>query len=477
MASAIALPIYGVLLAAAAAVVWRRPITALYLFLFALALHNFLMALLWGAGVRGNTLEAIAAWKEGLLAVAVARIGVDALRARRLPFRPGLVDGLAVAFGAVVVLYALLPQGPLGGQAGTKAILYALRHDLVPVAAYLVGRSLGLGRVEGRRIAWTLLSLAAVLAAFGLVEEYTVPVEWWHHSGAVGYFRQLGFNYHGPGDMPENFAFNASHHVYRRLISTFISPLATAYLLVVAVLLAPRRRLAVPLGVLAFAGLLFTISRSALAALVVGLVLLAILRRQAWPIPLAASVVAIGVGFGFAFTSVAPRTHFLPADLAYQHEYAKTHPGATRKVFSLKEPSFKSHLINLRDGLKTVGRHPQGYGLGNAGATAVRTNTKLEAGESNYTEIGVEAGLAGLILFLAWNLALLASLGRAGWSGDPRAAAVAAALAAILAVAIQTDAYGIPWLGYCLWWAAGALLVPLARREPARILSPATEYP
>src|SRR5947209_11315942 len=106
------------------------------------------MALLWGAGVRGNSLEAIAAWKEGLLAVAVARVAFDAWRARRLPFRPGPVDALAVAFATIVLLYAVLPQSALGGGAGTKAILYGLRHDLVPVVTFFVGRSLGLGRRE-----------------------------------------------------------------------------------------------------------------------------------------------------------------------------------------------------------------------------------------------------------------------------------------------------------------------------------------
>ena len=481
MASAIALPVYGVLLVAAAAVVWRRPLVALYLFVVGLAAHNLVMALLWGGGVRGDSLEAIAAWKEGLLAVVVARVALNVVRARKLSFQPGTVDALALAFGAIVVLYAILPQGPLGGHAGAKAVLYGLRHDLVPVAAYFVGRSLGLGRAEGRRIAWTLLGAAAALATFGLIEEYTVPVEWWRHSGAVGYFRdQLGFDYHGPGHLPENFAFNTTDGLFRRLVATFISPLATAYLLVVALLLAPRRRLAVPLAVIAFAGLLFTVSRSALAGLVVGLVVLAIVRRSAWPAAAAVVAAAIGIGFAASFTSIAPKTHFFKADLAYQYAQARKHGGLPKggaTALNPGEASLKSHVTNLRDGLKTVGRHPQGYGLGNAGATAARTNTKIEAGESNYTEIGVETGLAGMILFIAWNLALLAGLARAGWAGDPRAAAVVAALAAILAVAVQTDAYGVPWLGYCLWWAAGAALVPVARRARARVLSPATEHP
>jgi len=117
------------------------------------------------------------------------------------------------------------------------------------------------------------------------------------------------------------------------------------------------------------------------------------------------------------------------------------------------EPSLKSHLTNLRDGLEQVARRPQGYGLGNAGAIATRFDEPVKAGESNYTETGIELGIVGLALFLAWNLALLARLAaRRAWLP----AGIAAALAAVLALAVQTDAYGVPWLAFCVWWLAGS---------------------
>ncbi|PWU24674.1 MAG: hypothetical protein C5B48_05205 [Candidatus Rokuibacteriota bacterium] len=470
MASTLALVLYSVLFALAAVAVWRRPLIALYLFLVGLAAHNLVMALLWGAGVRGNSLEAIAAWKDGLLAVALLRVALDALRARQLAFRPGVVDLLAAAFGCIVAVYAVVPQGSLGGLAGPSAVGHALRHDLLPVAAYFVGRSVVITRTELRRLAWALLGAGSALAAFGLIEEYTVPVGWWRHSGAVGYFHdQLGFRYHGPGGLPENFAFNSSDGLFRRLVSTFISPLATAYVLVAALLLAPWRRLAIPLAVLCAVGLLFTVSRSALAGLVVGLVVLALASRRSWPLAGALVTVALGLAFGYGFTSIAPRTHFFKSDLAYQQAYARAHPGATRKVFSANEPSIRSHLSNLRDGLKTVARHPQGYGLGNAGATAARFEVPLKAGESNYTEIGVETGLVGMLLFLAWNLALFAGLLRTARREEapPETAGMAAAFAAVLVVSIQTDAFGIPWLGICLWWLGGTLLAPCTERMAA----------
>jgi O-antigen ligase len=104
----------------------------------------------------------------------------------------------------------------------------------------------------------------------------------------------------------------------------------------------------------------------------------------------------------------------------------------------------------LHDGVETVARHPGGYGLGNAGATALRRDVPLKAGESTYTELGVETGLLGALAFIAWSALLLWSLVRA------RAAAIAAAFAAVLALAVQTDVLGTPWLAFVVWLLAGA---------------------
>src|SRR4051812_49643869 len=117
MATWLVLAAYGFLLVAAASLVWRRPVLALYAWIVGLALHNVVMAALYGAGVRGSTLTAITAWKEILLAVALVSVGLAAWRAGRLPFAWSLVDSLAVAFAAICVLYALLPQSALGGAA------------------------------------------------------------------------------------------------------------------------------------------------------------------------------------------------------------------------------------------------------------------------------------------------------------------------------------------------------------------------
>lgn len=472
MANGVALALYLPLLAAACVLVWRRPVAALYAFVVGLALHNAVMAALFHAGVRGAALTAIQAWKEALLAVALASVATGAVRARRLPFRPAPVDLLALAFAAVALVYALIPQDALGGTAGREAVLLGLRHVLLPVGAYVLGRSLALGLDDLRRLAWTILGTAAALAAIGLVEEYAISVERWVAWEVPAYFREeLGFEYKGPGRMPENFAFNTDEGLFRRLISTFLSPLASAFAFAVALLLAAaggplRRRAALPLVALVAVGLLFTISRSTLLALAGGLAVLALALRRPWPLAAAAATVAVGLAFAVGLDAVAPTTHFFPAELREQERIAREKGGLPGSEISLGEPSIRSHLSELRRGIDTVVHHPQGYGLGNAGAIAERTGTDSLAGESNYTELGVELGVLGLLLFVAWNLALLAGLLRAAWTGDATrrwaAAGMAAALATVLALGVQTDALGVPWLAYCVWWLSGALAAPTA---------------
>ena len=460
----LAVAVYVPLLLAAAVAVWRRPVLALYLFVFGLAVHNLVMASLYEAGVRGLTLDAIAAWKEILLAVALLAVCV---RARGLPFRPQLVDALALAFAAVVVVYAVLPQSVLDGEASAEGVLQGLRHAIVPVLAYALGRSLGLGARELRRLGYAVVGVAALLAVGGIVELYTVPLDWWRESGAPGWYRdQLGFDYDGPSGLPENFVFNLGEGEYaRRLVSSFLSPLASGYLLAVALLfVATFPTLAtIAAAPLLLAALLLTHSRSTLIALAGGLVVLALVRRRWWPAIAAPILVGVAVAFVANFAAVVPEGRFTAEDLGLVSGGSSTEEAG--EALSLGEPSLSSHLRALRDGFERVGAHPQGYGLGNAGSVAVRTDTPLLAGESTYAELAIEIGVVGLALFIAWNGALLVALARQGRQVAV-AAWLAAALATVLALAVQTDVLGVPWLAFCLWAFAGSA-VQLAGAERA----------
>jgi hypothetical protein len=470
MASGLALAAYVLLLVPGAVLVWRRPVLALYAWIVGLAAHNAVMAALYGAGVRDGALTAIQAWKEILLAIALARVALEARRARRLAFRVHPADVLAVAFAALVCVYAVLPQSWLDGSADHGAIGLALKHDLVPVGAYFLGRSVILRGEDLIRLVWTVVGTAAVVAVLGLLDDFFIPISWWRDSAVVDYFhKHLGYDYHGTGGLPENFVFNNggdAEGFYRRLVSTFLGPLASAYTFVVALLLAAaflrRVRILIPLSAAIFAGLLFTFSRSSLLALAAGLVVLAFVKRRWWPVAAAIATLAVSVAWVHVFPHVAPQGKWTKQDLIQQRNNAKNQPGASGSAGSIDEPSIHSHWISLREGVRTVVHHPQGFGLGNAGQTASRTGTTIKAGESNYTEIGAETGLFGALLWITWGLAIFVALVNTArrthwWAG----AGIAAAFGAMLVLAVQTDVIGDPWMAYCLWALAGIALRPL----------------
>ncbi len=82
---------------------------------------------------------------------------------------------------------------------------------------------------------------------------------------------------------------------------------------------------------------------------------------------------------------------------------------------------------------------------------ASRTGVEIKAGESTFTEIGVDTGVVGLLAFCAWMLAVLLALWR-------RSQWLCAAWAAMLAIGIQTDVIGVHWIAYVLFALAGATI-------------------
>jgi O-Antigen ligase len=433
-----------------------------FVLVIGLALHNVVMAELWKLGVRGTPLDIVAAWKEALLLVVFLML----VWVVRRPERVLVTDVLAVAYGAIVVLYAVLPQAWLDGNASAHGILLALRHDLLPLGAYAVGRLLAQVWPEPRRIGIAIALTAAGVALLGLLDVFFVPLQSWRDSGVPGWFRdQLSLDYRGLSGLPENWVYNTGDesNPIRRLVATFLSPLATSYLLVVALVFCVsrlRRWWAIVLSVLLYVALLFTHTRAAVLALAGCLVLLALLERRL--VPLLAGIAAFGISVAFfaAYTHIGPSTSYTPGELAYLREHAKGEPGASTDPFSSSESSLSSHWTNLREGVKTVVHHPQGYGLGNAGVVAKRTNVPIKAGESTYPELGVETGVAGAAVFIAWSLAMLWALWRArSW--------LAAAFAAVLAIGLQTDIIGVHWIAVVIW-AAAALAISSRPVAPPR---------
>jgi O-Antigen ligase len=425
---------------------------ALAVLIVGLALHNLAMALLWEAGVRDTALDAAAAWKDVLLLVALALV---VAAAGSLP-TVHWADRLALAYGAIVVVYWLVPQSWLDGEATSRGELYALRHHLLPLGAYLLGRLLPLDRTWWRRIGLTLVGVACGLAVWGLVDVYLVPLETWRDSGVPGWFEeQLGLVYDCLSGLPENWILNTDEESpVRRLVSTFLSPLATAYALVVVLLLlaaARPRRWTLAAGVVVYAGLLWTHTRAAFLALAAGLLVLALLRRSWVPAALAGGSIVVSLAFVAVFPAIGPETEYTASELACLRENAAGEGDSAGGALDPGESSTQSHWRALRDGIRTVAEHPWGFGLGNAGVSASRTGAEVKAGESTYTELGVDTGVLGLAAFVGWVVALALALRR-------RSPWLTASVTALAVLGVQTDVIGVHWLSVVVFALAGAAL-------------------
>jgi hypothetical protein len=350
----------------------------------------------------------------------------------------------------------------LDSGAATRGVLLALRHHLLPVGAYAFGRLLGIAWREPRRVGLLVALTAGGVALIGLVDVLVISLQTWRDSGVPGWYReQLSLHYEGLSGLPENWVYNTGdeNNPIRRLVSTFLSPLASAYVLVVALVFVASRLYrwwAIVLGLLIYAALLYTHTRAAIAALALGLLVLALAQRRLLPAIVAVASFVVAVAFFSVYADIGPSTSYTPEELVILHEHAQQEPGACSDPFSACESSVSSHWRNLRDGFSTVKDHPLGYGLGNGGVVAKRTGVEIKAGESTYTELGVDAGVAGAAAFFLWNIALLLGV----WRKEPW---LAAALAAVLFLGLQTDVIGVHWIAVTVWALAG---LALGRSQP-----------
>ena len=397
------------------------------------------------------SLDVVAAWKEVLLVPALAVAFLGARYASAPLGRPARARLRRVRRSVLVLPQSWLREATQRGQ------LFAARHDLIPVAAYFLGRLLVLTPVAWRRLSLMLVAVAVGLTVWGLADVYLVPPPMVARLRGAGLVRraararlqrrplatagELDLN---TGD--EDNPVDASSHVPQPSRDRLRARDRAAL---------PRCTQAGvvddPAAAVAYAGLLWTHTRAAYLALAIGLVVLAAAQRRFFLSSLAAASLLVGVGFVKAFPQIGPSTSYTQAELEILRDRGELSPEVSDDPLSGGDASTASHLRNLRDGIGTVLRHPQGFGLGNAGVNASRTGVEIKAGESTYTELGVEIGLAGLVAFCGWLAAVLAALwGRSAW--------LSAAWVAMLAIAVQTDVIGVHWVAYVLFALAGVAI-------------------
>ena len=145
-------------------------------------------------GVRGGALSAS---PRGRTCCSSARSSLVVGAARRLPFAPSPPTGSRSPSARSSSSTGSFPQSLARRRRDPQGRRLAARHDLLPVAAYFLGRGLDADRGGARRLCRTMLSRRRASRPSAWSTSTSVPLAWWRHSAPGWFHDQLGFDYHG----------------------------------------------------------------------------------------------------------------------------------------------------------------------------------------------------------------------------------------------------------------------------------------
>jgi hypothetical protein len=138
--------------------------------------------------------------------------------------------------------------------------------------------------------------------------------------------------------------------------------------------------------------------------------------------------------------------------------------------------SNQGHVSAFKSAAKDIVHQPQGGGVGSAGPQSVYNNHPARIAEDYYLQIGQEAGIAGMVLFIAICAAIAKQLYER--RADPLAMALFASLIGVSIVNLLSHAWSDDTLAYVWWGLAGIYLGPVIltdrhKRKNAKKIQPA----
>jgi hypothetical protein len=330
-----------------------------------------------------------------------------------------------------------------------------------------------------------------VVTVIGLIELFFIPTHTWLDLGIVKFDSLQGYQYTGPGGIPENFFQSTTAGLLRRMVSTYLSPLGISYTgilvipitFIVAVSSGRRRRYAWLALALVLVGMSLSLTRLALFCIVLEAIVLFGLRLRRSGL-LAAGAIVMATAFGLlVYPSFGPVVTFNledarpPLGLHVLQVVSNDQPTAvvpppgnvTSAVVNAlatgDDSSIQTHLDAMASGLRFVAAHPLGVGLG---TSVTRYGTASGPNESAMFAIGADTGALGLVLFLAlYGGLVLVGLSIVWRRRDDVALCALGAVVgvgglALAPVVLTSQVWGNFSVTFLFWWAAGSVVAAVA---------------
>lgn len=419
-----------------------------------LPFHAFLTV--WASSIFGHY-TALRLWKEALIVVAGLGVLYLLLFDHKVRFHTTRrkLTWLILAYLAVQVVWAAvaLHTDTVSSKAAAYGVLLNCRFLVFFLLTWVV--AVRTPRLE-RRWPKLLLWPAVLVAVFGLLQVFVLPVDFLRHFGygsqTIGPYETINHNIH-----------------YIRYMSTLrgANPLGAYLLLPMSALIVLLVRFphswnwvkGLVLAALT-AMLFFSFSRSAwLGAALCTVFIVAVSMSSAWwqrfRVPAFIVLGILIIAAGGAFAGLRHNTRVQNA-LFHTQEHS-----------AVASTSDAGHASALRAGLHDVLHDPLGKGPGTAGpASYYNTKAPARIAENYYLQLGQETGLVGLILFVAIVLGIAYIL----WTrrAAPLSLTLLAALVGISFVNLLSHAWTDDTLAYLWWGLAGiAIGTPLVKKDEA----------
>ncbi len=404
--------------------------------------HAFLTV--WLSSLLGHY-TLLRLWKEFLLVPVAAGGLLILLLDRRMTkkfFDNRLVQLIFIYFAVLVVCGA---AALLTHNVSAKAMWYGLLVDsrfLVFFLAVSVIAAKDDWLIQQRLK--LLIGPAVLVAAIAILQFLVLPYDFLKH---FGYGQSTIYPY-------ETINHNI-HHL--RVMSTLrgANPLGAYLILPLSVVAInifkdkPGRRDKLMLGAGLLLALAFSFSRSAWLGAALSLLTAAWLSFRSFKIRKEIAWVLIAVLIilsGLVFS--------LRNNLAFENAVFHTDRQSTVAV-----SSNQGHTKAFKAAARDVIHQPLGRGVGTAGPQSVYNNHPARIAENYFLQVGQEAGVIGMVLFIA----ICAAMGKMLYTrrSDPLALALLVSLIGLSLVNLLSHAWSDDTLAYVWWGLAGIALAPI----------------
>lgn len=395
----------------------------------------------WAGSTAGH-LDLWRVWKE----VIIVLIGVPTfwLAWRQPDLKRWLKTSWLVRLYLVYILVHLsrgawaLAAGKVNSEAFSYSLLNNLRFIGFFFICYILAASAPTLYCNWKRI---VLIPAGVVIAFGLVQKLVLPLDFLKHFG------------YGPDTIPAYQTIDNKLD-YQRIQSTLrgANPLGAYMALIIpAIAMIFRRNRSLQAVAILAAGavLFFSYSRSAWIGSTLALATLLYLSLRNPRVRQKTAIILIGAGLVLTSVVYSIQNNDSFDDLILHTSEQSASP----------ENSNQIRVQSIKSGFSDIVNEPLGGGPGTAGPASTRNDqTTPRISENYFLQIGQEAGVAGLLVFLAINGAVARQL----WHkrSTDLARLMFASLIGITLINLVSHAWTDDTLAYLWWGLAGIALAP-----------------